>query len=430
MKRILLLILLFALIRPVDGQNHSNVSLKDHLISLNCHWQDQDLKVPPSDAFSSSEKALIQMHLSLVEKKLRAKKTDHLTLAQQNNREQCLDHLHQYWNRGRFPINLYHPERTPYFIDDFGTACAVGHLLLSTNNDEMVDRIKKDNNYAYIKDLDRQYPELGQWAQTNGFEVEELAWIQPCYCFDPIPLGSVTHVSCYGGYDGQFNPAIDPSWTAPFEIYHYYWSATLSEWDLLGCGGCDLVAGDYKGEVIDGDGLVHESFVTILQPDSLYATISTTNDDGNCNGVASIDVFGGNGFATIQWESTTDEGSSYVENLCAGTYPLTITDGGDCFYTFYDTVQIQLATSTENELTPQLKVFPNPTADRFFVQFEEEQAMEAQLTIFNLSGAELVSETTFTQQLEVDLSHFDAGIYLVAIERGDQRRVEKIIKNN
>ncbi len=131
---------------------------------------------------------LIQAHLMLVEQNLRAQSTTHLTAKQLQNRQEGLDILRQYWKDGQFPRNTQHNVLTPYFIDDFNTACAVGHVLRETGGQSLAEQIAQENNYAFIEDMD--YPELLVWAGEMGFEVDELRWIQPTYA-PPISVFTV-----------------------------------------------------------------------------------------------------------------------------------------------------------------------------------------------------------------------------------------------
>ena len=52
------------------------------------------------------------------------------------------------------------------------------------------------------------------------------------------------------------------------------------------------------------------------------------------------------------------------------------------------------------------------------------------MVLYDLRGAEIISKTTFSNQLEIDISHLEDGIYLAVIERGESSIVEKIVKNN
>ena len=132
-----------------------------------------------------SSKFLIQLHLRLVTQHLGSKNMTHLTLSQQQKRKQGLIILKDYWQKKVFPKNTHHPGQViPYFIDDFNTACAVGHILRETGGNEFAKRIQQENNYAYIEDMN--YPELLEWATEYGFEEMELRWIQPAYSSCPL----------------------------------------------------------------------------------------------------------------------------------------------------------------------------------------------------------------------------------------------------
>lgn len=159
----------------------ANATLYDHMVSINKEWKTQDhqldLLLDMQTSFETDDDR-IQMHLMLVETVLRNRATN-LSVTIKNNRIENLESLISYWKEGQFPINTNHKHRQPYFIDQYGTACAVGHLLQTDGEEALAQRISLEQNYAYIREL--QYPELGNWAKENGFETAELAWIQPGY---------------------------------------------------------------------------------------------------------------------------------------------------------------------------------------------------------------------------------------------------------
>lgn len=155
--------------------------LYEHMVHVNKEWKTQkELPVELLDLsikFDSDDDR-IQTHLRLVSHILQQR--DHnlseVTLAK---RKKNLESLVSYWQEGTFPINTNHVHRQPYFIDAVGTACAVGHLLQTSGEEDLAQQISDEQNYAYIREL--AYPQLGQWARTNGFTQDELAWIQPTY---------------------------------------------------------------------------------------------------------------------------------------------------------------------------------------------------------------------------------------------------------
>lgn len=179
---------------------NESAPLIDHLNSINKEWNQQ--KDVPTDLLTipikfNTDEERIQLHLQLVESILNKRSSDHLTIQQFANRKSNLKSLVEYWNEGQFPINTRHADRQPYFIDDFGTACAVGHLLLTSGSEQLAHHISSVQNYAFIHEMN--YPKLNQWASENGFTKDELAWIQPAYsetiCYYTDEFASVPQYS-------------------------------------------------------------------------------------------------------------------------------------------------------------------------------------------------------------------------------------------
>lgn len=159
----------------------AHTTLYAHMQEVNKEWSHQ--MTPKGHlveiAFFDNDVDRIQKHLQLVEQELRSRPTAHLSADQASKRLQMLDQLQRYWMEGKFPINNHHAIRIPYFIDDFGTACAVGHLLIESGFEEVAQTIHTKMNQAYVHEI--PYKELPAWAASHGFTVSELAWIQPGY---------------------------------------------------------------------------------------------------------------------------------------------------------------------------------------------------------------------------------------------------------
>ena len=171
-----------------------------HLVEINHEWLHQ---APTGDLLKTvafaDDQARISTHLQLVEQTLRQREGSALNPVQRANRARHLDALREYWQTNLFPTNHYHNLRRPYFRDNYSVLCAVGYLLWQDDQRQLVNRINKENNYGYIAELAVQYPEIGIWAQKNGFSQDELAWIQPAY--EPKPL----NISNWGN-GGGLNP--------------------------------------------------------------------------------------------------------------------------------------------------------------------------------------------------------------------------------
>lgn len=155
--------------------------LHEHLLEINAEWRHYTAPESwKSETISfETDKDRIHRHLELVHEILADQPIAHLSEAQVANRKLALANLFRYYENRRFPTNTHHTTRIPYFIDDYGTACAVGHLLIESGEAAFAQRIQQEMNYAYIAEM--PYAELGKWAETQGFTGEELAWIQPGY---------------------------------------------------------------------------------------------------------------------------------------------------------------------------------------------------------------------------------------------------------
>ena len=167
--------------------DHSTpASLLEHMREVNAQWELQD-RIPPVPAEQISfanEADRIATHLHFVHDILSAEIPEGLSADQVNNRSGLLDRLETYAERGLFPINHVLPYRNPVFIDPYGTACAVGQLMIESGHRDLAERISAQINTAYLSEIieDPQFrPAVSEWAVEYGFTADELAWIQPGY---------------------------------------------------------------------------------------------------------------------------------------------------------------------------------------------------------------------------------------------------------
>jgi len=89
--------------------------------------------------------------------------------------------LDRYIRKGTTPRNTDLPWRTPVFIDEQGTICAVGYLIESTAGRELPEKIAKSHRYDFIEDIAKDMPEVQQWIADSGLTLEEIQTIQPAY---------------------------------------------------------------------------------------------------------------------------------------------------------------------------------------------------------------------------------------------------------
>ena len=121
--------------------------------------------------------------------------------------------------------------------------------------------------------------------------------------------------------------------------------------------------------------------VTVTVPDGPIITGTTLGDEtcpGDCNGAASSVVTNGTGTPPYSylWNNTPPSTTSSINNLCAGDYAVTVTDGNNC--TFSDTITI----NTGIVLTPVI----TPVG-------ATSQCLNSNLFTFNSNGSSISSGT-------------------------------------
>lgn len=143
---------------------------------------------------AAAEAQRIRARLSGVERELRSKDVSALPAAQRGARARGVDILHAYWTRGVFPKNTGFPgERLPYFVDRYGTRCAMAYLIEQSGRGDLVARVAAANNNARIRELQAD-PELAAWLQENGLTAAEAARIQPAYDGPPTVVSDAASV--------------------------------------------------------------------------------------------------------------------------------------------------------------------------------------------------------------------------------------------
>lgn len=133
------------------------------------------------DGARHAEVARVRAHLLGAEQVLLARNLGGISARQRDARRRCLDELRAYRQRGIFPHN--HGQlhrRTPVFVDEHGTRCAMAWLIERSGDAGLVRHVATTRNLATIRELADE-PELVAWLDRNGLSLEEAARIQPEY---------------------------------------------------------------------------------------------------------------------------------------------------------------------------------------------------------------------------------------------------------
>lgn len=133
--------------------------------------------------------------------------------------------------------------------------------------------------------------------------------------------------------------------------------------------------------------------------------------------------------------NTPNDGSQTitVPTLTDATLParIKIEAVGNIFYTVSKPIGINITASNDDFEFENFSLYPNPTSDRVTLSFTSTTGNEINIEVFDIRGRKLKSfniENSGMISSEIDLSHYDAGIYLVKIKDGSNQSTKKIIK--
>jgi len=152
-------------------------------------------------------------------------------------------------------------------------------------------------------------------------------------------ISNIVNVSCFGSTDGSATASMGGTGTPPFT---YGWfdgsNAPIGQTSQTATG---LNAGDYFVIVTDANGCIDSSALsTVSEPTIL--TVATTSFDascaGTCDGSISTTAAGGTMPYSYLWNDPLNQTTITAQNLCAGSFDVTLTDVNGCTATLTSTV--------------------------------------------------------------------------------------------
>lgn len=139
-----------------------------------------------------SDKERISTHLAYVIELLQKAATP-TDPRRAQERKEMISALDQYVQNAVYPRqNRDSTGRLPCFVDDEGRLCAVAHLINTSGNAELVQKINAKYRFNLLADM--HDAELIAWQEQSGLALRELAMIQPSYDFYPVEVAHPTMV--------------------------------------------------------------------------------------------------------------------------------------------------------------------------------------------------------------------------------------------
>ncbi|MBI4649375.1 MAG: gliding motility-associated C-terminal domain-containing protein [Bacteroidia bacterium] len=153
---------------------------------------------------------------------------------------------------------------------------------------------------------------------------------------------TVNNITCYGLSNGSLT-AIAGNGLPP---YTYQWSNLASTPTITG-----LSPQTYYVTITDDNGCTGTSSASITQPPVVSAIINdytTSLCENDCNGHATVTALGGTGTFSYIWNDLQGQTWPNAQNLCSGSYSVTISDGNNCSATSSVTILTNEPPSVDN----------------------------------------------------------------------------------
>ena len=142
-----------------------------------------------------------------------------------------------------------------------------------------------------------------------------------------ISIVDVDSVTCFGGTDGLITSSVSGG-LAP---YTYLWNSSVFSQDS---SVTDLAAGQYFLTVTDGLGCVAKDTIDVFEPLEIIISETSLNSScGQCNGVSTISITGGNPGATYSTIWGNGNTGLNANGLCAGVHSVLVEDIFGCLST-------------------------------------------------------------------------------------------------
>jgi hypothetical protein len=218
---------------------------------------------------------------------------------------------------------------------------------------------------------------------------------------EPNPLIAdvvVIPVSCFGENDGL--ALINPSGgTIPYDI------------SCIVCNAEQLYAGSYQALLTDSNDCSLTIYFDVFEPAILEIELTLTHHIQNGElGNAMASISGGTPPYTIIW-SSGEENTSEIYDLESGLYTITVVDFNGCSTQMEFQIDFLTSVTHFSEFAPL--IFPNPASNQLKIQGLGNKPVS--IHFHNSQGIIIFKQNSTTSELEVNLSAFMPGFYLVRL---------------
>lgn len=229
-----------------------------------------------------------------------------------------------------------------------------------------------------------------------------------------INFDSVRMVTCAGGDDGTASISV----SGGVGGYSISWSDSLHAGMYTATG---LGEEDINVTVIDQNGCIQTEGVTIgykhelpdvnLGPDITPASFP-------------VQLTPGSQYESYLWFNGSFANTVFVSAI--GHYWVVCEDSNGCFNS--DTIEIKkpLGLASIENSNKQFQIFPNPSNGQLNIRSYEGASRVVNAELYSISG-KLVYTSKITNQTQLDLSGYSAGVYLLKLETDNGHEVHQLM---
>ncbi|MFM7666970.1 MAG: T9SS type A sorting domain-containing protein, partial [Bacteroidota bacterium] len=169
----------------------------------------------------------------------------------------------------------------------------------------------------------------------------------------------------------------------------------------------NLTAGIYEVYLTDENNCSSQiENITLSEPQSLNATITSTPQIISLDGTATVNVTGGTAPYSYEWDDMNSQTESMAVYLNSGWYSVNVTDANGCQLT--DSVFVGTNVGIEDLTQNNLVLYPNPVKSILSIK-----GNGIALRLYDLNG-KIISSSPFTTLL--DISSLTNGVYTIEVE--------------
>lgn len=197
--------------------------------------------------------------------------------------------------------------------------------------------------------------------------------------------------------------------------------------DWNGMDPNNLENGDYEVRVTDAANCQAVADFTIEEPNELLISGDISHEIGGAsNGSIEISINGGVPEYSYLWDNgaTTED----LEQVAAGYYVLTVTDGHQCVEE--KLFVVDNTTSVSENSFQNLSIYPNPVVDEVNISITTSNS-NANFEILDLRGKVIAKRNipnVGNNTVKVDLSELAEGVYLLKLVDGQNKHIERLMK--